>query len=706
MKCNLLQLVKLWPTGFAMLVLCALFSSPAYSMTVKEMRDKMPASRLAQAKAEFTRIEQRLGSVLEAQQQLGDLRKQIVIAELSYGQARDVFSTVKSRSGSNDNDSVSEQEAELATQADSDTKAVEAALVELRKFKPASAAVPAGPVQPPGNGSSSLTIKAMEANLQQLSVDINPESATETVNQFERQWGRLPEAKSQIEKTRALIDQATTAYNDAAKAYNASYNAAPDETKPISKGDEELVNKASAAAVALKTSLGRLKDFKPAVQSKTSDQNATNPHRWSALDEYEMRMIISIVLLLLLVALSLFFSRFKIIFNKSRHPDGSVSVHAPLPFPGSEAILAAISAGETPALPGGGERLRGSKGGDESAHSKLNGKQGPNDDQGRSSKPSLLSRKFGGEESMQMRQEPQLIHNNELTKNEDIEALDTTLLKLNTENTILKQNNNTFKQEIEMLNKGFETFNVDKKNFKEVIKTLKKEIETLKEDNKAFNEKWNNFEESLKRLKQKNIQENATPQTEPVWTEQTKPPKLEKPPEAEPSTLRDNSDNAKIGLPQEPMPIPAPPPETASPDPYKPAKREAIATAILHILNDPEFNQATAEDLNAVISEKLAAIFDVCPGVCRFYDFSFGKQVSGAMWHYLLLLYPASPQPTHGLLFLALEVNYSARHSKYFDGGLEHQTVSKLTQPANVAWNEDVPPQILQKGILKTSARA
>ena len=476
---------------------------------------------------------------------------------------------------------------------------------------------------------------------------------------------------------------------------------------------------------------------------------------------------------------------------------------------------------------------------------------------------------------MQMRQEPQLIHNNELTKNEDIEALDTTLLKLNTENTILKQNNNTFKQEIEMLNKGFETFNEDKKTFKEVIKTLKKEIETLKEDNKAFNEKWNNFEESLKRLKQKNIQENATPQTEPVWTEQTKPPSdvsfihlepmasvtkvilkaiahqpdgettpydllgtiieqlqkhipaqtvgtcqtydldwklkdgmwfyllyefpetdasgekdgllfiasgvntsskvfdyfkgctvfkqvkrvlepahvkvgaslpptvvshgtVESPPYSargklpsmtlEPgdpcqndsvianisltgedqlqTTLRDNSENAKIGLSQEPRPTSALPPEKAIPDPYKPAKREAIATAILLILNNPEFNQATAEDLNSVITEKLAAIFDTCPGVCRFYDYSFGKQVSGAMWHYLLLLYPASPQPTHGLLFVALEVNYSARHSKYFDGGLEHQTVSKLTQPAYVAWNEDVPPKILQKGILKTSARA
>ena len=34
-----------------------------------------------------------------------------------------------------------------------------------------------------------------------------------------------------------------------------------------------------------------------------------------------------------------------------------VSVHSPLPFPGNAAILAAISAGETPALPGGSERL-------------------------------------------------------------------------------------------------------------------------------------------------------------------------------------------------------------------------------------------------------------------------------------------------------------------------------------------------------------
>ena len=35
----------------------------------------------------------------------------------------------------------------------------------------------------------------------------------------------------------------------------------------------------------------------------------------------------------------------------------NVSVHSPLPFPGNAAILAAISAGETPALPGGSERL-------------------------------------------------------------------------------------------------------------------------------------------------------------------------------------------------------------------------------------------------------------------------------------------------------------------------------------------------------------
>ena len=34
-----------------------------------------------------------------------------------------------------------------------------------------------------------------------------------------------------------------------------------------------------------------------------------------------------------------------------------VSVHSPLPFPGNAAILAPISAGETPALPGGSERL-------------------------------------------------------------------------------------------------------------------------------------------------------------------------------------------------------------------------------------------------------------------------------------------------------------------------------------------------------------
>ena len=34
-----------------------------------------------------------------------------------------------------------------------------------------------------------------------------------------------------------------------------------------------------------------------------------------------------------------------------------VSVHSPLLFPGSADILSAISAGETPALPGGSERL-------------------------------------------------------------------------------------------------------------------------------------------------------------------------------------------------------------------------------------------------------------------------------------------------------------------------------------------------------------
>ena len=35
-----------------------------------------------------------------------------------------------------------------------------------------------------------------------------------------------------------------------------------------------------------------------------------------------------------------------------------VSVHSPLPIAGSATVLAAIPAGETPALPGGGERLR------------------------------------------------------------------------------------------------------------------------------------------------------------------------------------------------------------------------------------------------------------------------------------------------------------------------------------------------------------
>ena len=40
------------------------------------------------------------------------------------------------------------------------------------------------------------------------------------------------------------------------------------------------------------------------------------------------------------------------------HPATKVSVHPPCLYPGSEAILAAISADETSALPGGSERLR------------------------------------------------------------------------------------------------------------------------------------------------------------------------------------------------------------------------------------------------------------------------------------------------------------------------------------------------------------
>ena len=47
---------------------------------------------------------------------------------------------------------------------------------------------------------------------------------------------------------------------------------------------------------------------------------------------------------------------------KARHSGwdaGIVSVHPPPLCPGSAAILASISAGETPTLPGGGERLPG-----------------------------------------------------------------------------------------------------------------------------------------------------------------------------------------------------------------------------------------------------------------------------------------------------------------------------------------------------------
>ena len=306
MKCNLLQLVKLWPTGFAMLVLCALFSSPVYSMTVKEMRDKMPASRLTQAKAEFTRIEQLLGSVTEAQQQLEAVRQLIMTADQSYIKAKEQLGMiVKAMPVKNDSKVIQPEEEELANQADSDTQAVEAALTKLRNLIPEQA-VAVVTDQPTGKGLSSLTIQQMKEKLIQITDDMKLDSATATVNQFERQWGRLPEAKSQIENTRVSIGQAKTDYNAAAVAsQNASKSAASDETKLISKVDEALVNKAIAAAVALKTSLGRLKDFKPAEQpNELPGGVATVPHPgWSALDGYTELMIICIVLLLLVVAL-------------------------------------------------------------------------------------------------------------------------------------------------------------------------------------------------------------------------------------------------------------------------------------------------------------------------------------------------------------------------------------------------------------------
>ena len=49
-------------------------------------------------------------------------------------------------------------------------------------------------------------------------------------------------------------------------------------------------------------------------------------------------------------------------------PKTLVSVHPPPLFPGSAAILASISAGETPTLPGGGERLQTLK---DVVHSKI-----------------------------------------------------------------------------------------------------------------------------------------------------------------------------------------------------------------------------------------------------------------------------------------------------------------------------------------------
>ena len=640
-RCLVGNLAQAFFIGLACLILCAVSVAPAYSMTVGEMRDKVPYTRLyVTAKPDFDRIEQQLNSVPEAQQKLVALRNLISTAKLSYEQANGALGTVISRLGANSDKTVTSEEKNLANQADLDTQAVENALAKLQQQFKTTLAAPAGPVQPPGYGSSSLTIKAMAENLNQLKIDINPESATETVIQFERQWGSLPEAKSQIENTRALINQAKTAYNDAAKAYNASYNAAPDETKPISKGDEELVYKASAAAVALKTSLGRLKDFKPAVQPY---KFATVPHLgWSALDGYTELMIISIVLLLLLVALWLFFSQSKITYNKPRYPDGS-------------------------------------KGSDGSPRSKLGGIQGSNDDQGRPSQTSFLSRWFGGEERMQMQKHLHIISNNFSEIKLSILALNKELEYLVKDNKHLKEDNETFKGELKNLYKAL------KKDIETLSKAHNDEITSFKRDIEALNAKFDSLKELLTQLIQKNTQEIATPQIEPVRAEQIKPPKLDKPPEAEPDNpngqfKKTPSDVSFIHLE------------------HVASVTKVILEAIEH---QPDGETKPYYLLGTIIEQLQKHIPAQTVGKCQTYDLEWKPKED--LWFYLLYEFPETDASgeKNGLLFIASEVNTSARVIDYFKGGKVSNKVKRVLEPAHVKVGTSLPPTVVSHGTVE-----
>ena len=332
------NLAQAFSIGLACLILCAVSVAPAYSMTVKEMRDKVPASRLAKAKAKFMQIEQRLGSVSEAQQQLGAVRQLIETADQSYIRAKEQLGMiVKAMPVKNDSKVIQPEEEELANRADLDTQVVEAALTKLRNLKPEQA-VAVVTDQPTGKGLSSLNIQQMKEK------------------------------------------QATT-HNDADNAYNASSEAAHDKTKPISKVDETLVNKASAAAVDLKTSLGQLTEFKSAESTKPSGENATNSLLgWFATDWYAVLTIICSVLIILVV-LWMHFGQ-SILLNWRRHLSRRASSSGSRPYSSSGSSGPGHHSAQSGEVEEYGESSsHGSKGGDESPHSKPH-PTGLNDDQG------------------------------------------------------------------------------------------------------------------------------------------------------------------------------------------------------------------------------------------------------------------------------------------------------------------------------------
>ena len=142
------------------------------------------------------------------------------------------------------------------------------------------------------------------------------------------------------------------------------------------------------------------------------------------------------------------------------------------------------------------------------------------------------------------------------------------------------------------------------------------------------------------------------------------------------------------------------------PDPYDPEKRKVIAKALVEILAEPCLGPLSASDLHKAISHKLRAIFGESPGHFRLYDWTLGKEVHNPHWFWLLFQYPAQPEPSHGLLFVAVEVPHSDLIRKYFKGGNDHQTVSKITEPAYVQLSKGALPVMLELGIIQTSAKA